>query len=74
MNLEIVEFYPLEINIEKGFLAGTLHVRLPDSGIHVLGIYVQKRLADTENPIKCVPKQEQSPRIPKPNNERVNRR
>lgn len=28
--------------------------------------FIEKRLADTENPIKCVPKQEQPPRISKP--------
>lgn len=43
MNIEIVEFYPLELNKDKGFLRGTLRVRLPDLGLHILGIYVKKQ-------------------------------
>src|ERR1700733_7278405 len=43
MNIEIVEFYPLEWNEVKGLLTGTLRVKLPDLGIHILGIHVSKR-------------------------------
>jgi hypothetical protein len=42
MNIEIVEFYPLEFNENNGFLSGTLRIKL-DIGIHILGIYVAKR-------------------------------
>lgn len=38
--IEIIEFYPLEINEEK--VTGTLRISLPDIGIHILGIYVSK--------------------------------
>lgn len=43
MNIEILEFYPLEHNEAKGFLSGTLRVSLPDSGLHILGVYVMKK-------------------------------
>ena len=43
MNIEIIEFYPIERNKEKDILTGTLRVKLPDIGIHILGIYVSKR-------------------------------
>src|ERR1700722_5707218 len=42
MNVEIIEFYPLEKNEDKT-LTGTLRVKLPDLGVHILGIYVSKR-------------------------------
>jgi hypothetical protein len=43
MNVEIVEFYPLSRNETKGELTGTLRVRLPELGLHILGVYVSKR-------------------------------
>lgn len=43
MNIEIVEFYPIERNEAKGLLNGTLRIKLPDIGIHILGIFVSKR-------------------------------
>lgn len=43
MNIEIVEFYPLERNEDKEILTGTLRVKLPDIGIHILGIYISRR-------------------------------
>jgi hypothetical protein len=43
MNIEIVEFYPLESNEDKGLLTGTIRVKIPEIGIHILGIYVSKR-------------------------------
>ena len=43
MNVEILEFYPIERNEERDLLTGTLRVKLPDIGIHILGIYVSKR-------------------------------
>ena len=42
MNLEILEFYPLEKNDEKQTLAGTIRIRLIDFEIEILGIYVSK--------------------------------
>ena len=42
MNLEVIEFYPIERNDNRGILTGTLRVKLPDIGIHILGIYVSK--------------------------------
>lgn len=43
MNIEIIEFYPIDGNLEKGILTGTLRAKLPDLGLHILGIYVSKR-------------------------------
>lgn len=43
MNIEVVEFYPHEINDEKESLSGTLRIKLVDSAIHILGIFVSKR-------------------------------
>lgn len=43
MNLEIVEFYPVERNDSKESLNGTLRIKLPDLGIHILGIFATKR-------------------------------
>ena len=43
MNVEIVEFYPLTRNDKKEILTGTLRIKLPDIGIHILGIYVSKK-------------------------------
>lgn len=43
MNLEIVEFYPLDLCKNKEILTGTLRVRLIDFGIHILGIFVSRR-------------------------------
>jgi|ERR1700722_2751188 len=42
MNIEIVEFYPLECDAERKTLTGTLRIKLPDIGIHLLGIFVRK--------------------------------
>ena len=42
MNIEIVEFYPIDRNIDRDILTGTLRVKLVDAGIHILGIYVSK--------------------------------
>lgn len=41
MNVEIVEFYPLQNG--KGIISGTLRIKLCDLGIHILGIYVTKK-------------------------------
>jgi hypothetical protein len=43
MNLEIMEFYPLERDEAKGLLTGTLRIRLPELGLHILGVYVSRR-------------------------------
>lgn len=43
MNIEVIEFYPTEYREDKGILTGTLRIKLPDIGIHILGIYVSKR-------------------------------
>jgi len=42
MNVEIVEFYPIERKEEKDFLTGTLRIRLPDIKLQILGIFVTK--------------------------------
>jgi len=39
MNIEILEFYPIERSQDEGFLSGTLRIRLPSLGIDILGIY-----------------------------------
>lgn len=43
MNIEVIEFYPLEINEAKGFLNGTIRIRLCDLKIEVLGVYISKK-------------------------------
>jgi hypothetical protein len=43
MNIEIVEFFPIEIDQGTGYLSGTLRICLSDIGIHILGIHVTKR-------------------------------
>lgn len=43
MEIEVIEFYPMERDEEREILTGTLRVKLPDIGIHILGIYVSKR-------------------------------
>lgn len=43
MKIEIIDFYPLERNEKKEFLTGTLRIKLPDIGIHILGIFVSKK-------------------------------
>lgn len=43
MNVEIAEFYPLTCDEAKGFLTGTLRIKLPDLGLHILGIFVFKQ-------------------------------
>lgn len=43
MNVEILEFYPIEKNEKKEALSGTLRINLPDIGIHILGIFVAKK-------------------------------
>ncbi len=48
MNIEIVEFYPLEKNEAKGSFAGTIWVRLPDIGLHILGIHVSKKVSNNK--------------------------
>lgn len=40
MNIEIIEFYPSSGDKEQ--LTGTLRVKLPDIGIHILGVSVLK--------------------------------
>jgi len=45
MRIEVVEFYPVSQNESKGFLSGTVRVKLPDLGIHILGIFATKRKA-----------------------------
>jgi len=42
MNIENIEFYPNERNEEKDSLTGTLRIKLPDIGIHILGVFVSK--------------------------------
>lgn len=43
MNIEILEFYPIECNEDKEILTGTLRIKLCDFGIHILGIWVKRR-------------------------------
>jgi hypothetical protein len=45
MNIEIVDFYLIERDDERGTLTGTLRVKLCDSGLHILGVYVSRRKA-----------------------------
>lgn len=42
MNIEIVEFYPLEWNENTGFVSGTLKARLPEQEIIIMGIFVSR--------------------------------
>ena len=40
MNIEIIEFYPVERDEEKNRITGTIRIKLVDLGIHLLGIWV----------------------------------
>jgi len=42
MNIEIIEFYPIDRDEEKNKFTGTIRIKLPDLGIHILGIWVSK--------------------------------
>ena len=43
MNIEIVEFYPLERDDKKQTLKGSLHVYLIDLGVDLRGVFVNKK-------------------------------
>lgn len=43
MNVQIVEFYPNQWDKERDSLTGTIRIKLPDIGIHILGIFISKR-------------------------------
>lgn len=38
-----MEFYPKELNESKGYLTGTMRIKLPEIEIHILGINVVKK-------------------------------
>lgn len=42
MQIEIIEFYPIKFCEEKRILTGTIRIRLPEIGIHILGVFVNK--------------------------------
>jgi hypothetical protein len=42
MNVEVVDFYLIKRNDAAGKLEGEIRIRLPDFGLHLLGIYVSK--------------------------------
>jgi len=43
MNIEIIEFFPHEVNESKGLLNGSLKVKLVDLGIILMGVLASKR-------------------------------
>jgi hypothetical protein len=43
MNLEVIDFFPLEYDEKRNFLSGTLRVRLLDIGIDMLGVYAARK-------------------------------
>lgn len=43
MNIEIIEFYPHEVNESKELLNGSLKIKLVDFGIVIMGVLVSKR-------------------------------
>jgi hypothetical protein len=43
MNIEVIEFFGISRDEDRGILTGTLRIRLPDIGIHILGVYVSRR-------------------------------
>lgn len=43
MDIEIIEFYPIDRDESRDTLTGTLRINLPEIGIHILGIFVSKR-------------------------------
>lgn len=43
MNIEVVEFYPIEKDDKKQSLKGSLHVYLIDLGLDLRGIFVLKK-------------------------------
>lgn len=46
MNIEFIEFYLEEIDSGRGTLRGTLHLRFPDIGVSVRGVYVCRSKGD----------------------------
>lgn len=42
MNIEVVDFFPIEKDEAKGLMKGTMRIMLPDIGIHIMGILVVK--------------------------------
>ena len=43
MEVEVIEFYPAEIDKQKSILKGTLHVYLPEIHVDMRGIHVSKK-------------------------------
>lgn len=43
MNIELLDFYPIEIDSSRETLIGTIRVGLPDARIQILGITASKR-------------------------------
>jgi hypothetical protein len=43
MNIEIIEFVPIEMDNETGYLSGTIRVCLSNIGIHILGVFSSRK-------------------------------
>lgn len=43
MNIQILDCFAIARDDEKGLMTGSLKVKLPDLGIHILGVYFSKR-------------------------------
>lgn len=43
MLVEIIEFYPIAQNDENDTLSGTLRIKIPALGIHILGVFATKK-------------------------------
>jgi len=43
MNIQILDFFAISRDDKKGLLTGSLKIKLPDLGIHILGVYFSKR-------------------------------
>ena len=43
MKIEVIEFFPITRDDVRGVLTGTLRVKIPEVGLHILGIFVSKK-------------------------------
>jgi len=43
MTIEIIKFYEVERDVARDRVSGTLHIRLPEIGLHIRGIFALKK-------------------------------
>ena len=43
MKIEVIEFFPITRDDVRGVLTGTLRVKIPEVGLHILGLLFQRK-------------------------------